>query len=280
MTGREARKIFRLRQACGTVSFCLVVLGLLFTIPGFVNLISYGIRFPNADPPEPLLLLVIAPFAFAAVALIGMLVAALLMKQFPSHVFCPNPNCGKYIPTLEAWTCGRCDFANYYTIFYSFLNRCKRCKATPTGFKCSHCGQVLPLGDGEPDIHPAHAIQQPATSETSEQITAKREADKGRVQHGIELNKLLAEYARSITVRRHAEEQSQPWMKNTKSPREVLEEHHAKKRDNDLALQESMVKFKAAGEMTYKNDPEGLAEYLHWLETAWKEDAIKLLESV
>ena len=281
MTAREARNRFNQRRATLRKSTWLMLAG----IPFFIALVAYT-EWHHTNGTEPSLGLVILIVVLCVLCLplpvgcVIYIIEVFLVLRRPPRLFCPSRACGAYIPAYEPWVCAHCKYHNYNTTVYSFLNRCESCEAVPSGYECPRCFKVFALDDVKADAHPARAIPQSSSSEATDEAKAKREAKKERLKDGIELNKLLAEHARSVSARRQAENQARPRTQATRTPREKLEEDLAVQRDHTLALDEVLARARAEAKERFRDDSKALADYLAWLENEWKERAVRMLEGV
>jgi hypothetical protein len=104
--------------------------------------------------------------------------------------------CGKRL-TTDPWICGQCDQENWH-YRYSFLNKCRECKAEPAGYVCPHCGEPTWFWKGADTRHPARSIPEPQPGETIEQARARREQELAEKRHEIERLKHEAEISSLI----------------------------------------------------------------------------------
>jgi hypothetical protein len=208
---------------------------------------------------------------WASVGLFGLLSQA----WRPIRMFCHA--CGMYIPSNVKWVCGRCKHVNNRTFWYSFLNRCERCKCEPAGFKCSQCQGGLFAGGEKGMQHWAYTQgDSPILVMDAHALglaRLKRERELAEIE--IELNRLFAEKARTYTLRRKAEEQAQPTEQHgrKKSVKERLDEDYRRSFDQDLALDEIVAAKLAEKSKELRDSPQALEDFKDWLEQ-WREKHI------
>jgi hypothetical protein len=102
------------------------------------------------------------------------------------------------------WVCGHCNEHNHFTKYYSFLNKCRRCKRSPKSYVCPHCGAVNYLDKDEESSHPARQIDQtvpvPVPVPTRQELRVEKqqahEERKEDLVNEIEVARLNAELVR------------------------------------------------------------------------------------
>ncbi len=179
----------RFKHKCGGALLILLTSGLLWPALG------------EYLPPEVVESSVFKGAVMAGYAAITGL-AIVLFLTIPIRLFCPH--CGKYISSHMEWVCGRaCETVNGRTwfekVFYTFLNRCKRCKQPPKTLQCphAHCQALLPLGNTDTeDYHPAQKFLPGAPEETDEEVLARLRKERERRQEEIQVTKLNRELAK------------------------------------------------------------------------------------
>lgn len=123
------------------------------------------------------------------------LLLGLVLK--PLRLFCEH--CDKYVPSDMEWVCGHCNEHNHFTKYYSFLNKCRRCKRPPKSYICPHCGAVNYLDKDEESLHPARQIDNTVPAPPLDHRVEKRQAHEERKEdlaNEIEIARLNAALAR------------------------------------------------------------------------------------
>lgn len=196
----------------------------------------------------------------------------------PAKIFCTF--CGKCILSDTNWTCGFCSHRNdWRTWYYSFLNKCRRCKMPPAIYACHYCDTPIPLVEGvnldsaKEVLHAAYHLTPP---ELPGELPPSREDERkealAEVEFEVALNRLKKERAETIRELRLAEEKNQtkPASDKPKSRRERLEEELARERDEHLALEEVAAAARKTVEEQFADDPETKDRQLEVIER-WRE---------
>jgi hypothetical protein len=135
------------------------------------------------------------------------------------RLFCTK--CDKYIPGEMEWHCLHCNYDNYSTRVYSFLNKCKQCKRTAQAVICPHCEELNYLDKYMVGTHPASKIKVSDAVQRREAIIQKKRVkqweEREEMEHKIQIARMNADLKRmeaaAIPDNPMAEELEAEWQK-------------------------------------------------------------------
>lgn len=210
--------------------------------------------------------------------LIFLLGGAGLFFYFKRPIVFHCPDCGKVILSDLSWTCGYCDHRHEYldrkpftANYYSFLNKCERCKVSPSVHSCHHCGHRILLDFPIDTAHLSWHVPPPIGPKPVESAREQRAEVLEQTEYEIKLTKLMTERVEAQRQLREAERKLQPARNELrKNRRQELEEGLAKVRDEELAVEEIYAAAKTEAEQKWKDNPDRLEQELTMLER-WRE---------
>jgi hypothetical protein len=195
----------------------------------------------------------------------GRLLLGLVLR--PLRLFCEH--CDKYVPSDMEWRCGYCNEENWFTRYYSFLNKCRKCKRPAKSFVCPHCREINFLDKDQVETHPATkagpSVLPPTKDEARREKREEREDSKEELNHEIEIARLSADLVKYKASAEFAK---------AKTAMEKLEKSFGEHDAHVMGVKTIVRRQKALNFEKYKDDPEGLEDATDSLES-WAESEKK-----